>query len=165
MRIIRLHQAAALLVFAAVCATPGAARTPAKAPAPITAMAKFTIPHLPLSQVDVPPRLIVQSPMEGLDARQALQAVGEDGCAVGQHIVDTHGSPREVPCVRASDAKLARAAVKSVRHYWFHPATKGGKVVATETQQRSENFALRLAAAGQAHAASRPSDRCADRAR
>lgn len=129
----RLPLPATLLLALSVVCVMAASPRPATL---VKATAKFTIAHLPLSQVDVPPRLIMRSPLAGLNGLQALQNTGENGYAVVQYIVDTHGHPREVQCVEATDQKLARAAMRSVRQYRFHPARKGGKVVATEMQQR-----------------------------
>lgn len=109
---------------------------------PVKADARFTIAHLELAQVDVPPKLTRVVPPQ---SASGLLVVGgelfagdsvDDGYANVQLIVDTWGIPREVQCVEASNARLARDAEALVAQLRYNPAKKSGGAVAVRIEQR-----------------------------
>lgn len=101
--------------------------------APIKAEAHFTVAHIEISHVDVPPKptkivsppVRIRSPEDGLD-----------GYAIVQFIVDANGIPREVQWVEASDELFADLAATAITESRYSPARKGGKAVATKMEQR-----------------------------
>ena len=108
----------------------------------VKAGARFTIAHLEPTQVDVPAKLTRVVPPQ---SASGLLVVGgelfvgdsiDDGYAITQLIVDTSGIPREVQCVEASNASLARNAQALVAQLRYNPAEKSGKVVAMRMEQR-----------------------------
>ena len=109
---------------------------------PVKAAAHFTIAHLETSQVDVPPKLKRVVPPQSASGLLAVDGElitgdsSDDGYAIVQLIVDTWGIPREVQCVEASNARLARDAEALVAQLRYNPAKKSGGAVAVRIEQR-----------------------------
>jgi hypothetical protein len=130
--------AAGLLAVVAGCTT-----TPVKVSSvPIKTEARFTIAHLEMSQVDLPPKLTKAVPPQsasGLLVMDGELFAGDsidNGYAIVQLIVDTWGIPREVQCVEASNARLARDAEALVAQLRYSPAKRSGGAVAVRFEQQ-----------------------------
>lgn len=134
---------AGLLFSVAGCTTSETALGLKPTAAPITAEAKFTIPHFYPWQVDVRPKA---TKLAAPEYPLKLVRDGGKGYADVLYIVDADGTPREVQCVKASSAAVARAAVAAVSRDRYLPARKGGKAVAVLIERR---FHYRFASIGQ----------------